>query len=144
VDAISLSGDARVKTLNIAAAPAAIELYFFLQAWFQAAPQAVFQTHLLFRQTSGYRSYQSSKPNSFTEILHIYFFTHTHTHTHTHIYMLFFLFIVTVQVLCIIMSIMILAIETASFQRFESQRINGRKLPWAMWLKKYCIEVYMV
>lgn len=106
VDAINLFGDARVKTLNVAAAPAAIELYFFLQAWFQAAPQAVFQTHLLFRQSSAPRSYQS----------------------------------VTVQVLCIIMSIVILAIETASFQRFESQRINGRKLPWAMWLKKYCVE----
>lgn len=60
VDAINLSGDERVKTLNVAAAPAAIELYFFLQAWFQAAPQAVFQTHLLFRQTSVPRSYQSS------------------------------------------------------------------------------------
>ncbi|XP_026826696.1 uncharacterized protein LOC105274442 isoform X1 [Ooceraea biroi] len=106
VDAISLSGDARVKTLNAAAAPAAIELYFFLQAWFQAAPQAIFQTHLLFRQSSVARSYQS----------------------------------VTVQVLCITMSIMILAIQTASFQRFESQRVNGRKLPWAMWLKKYCVE----
>ncbi|KAM0728195.1 hypothetical protein ACS0PU_005664 [Formica fusca] len=106
VDAINLFGDARVKTLNVAAAPAAIELYFFLQAWFQAAPQAIFQTHLLFRQSSALRSYQS----------------------------------VTVQVLCIIMSIVILAIETASFQRFESQRVNGRKLPWAMWLKKYCVE----
>lgn len=30
-----------------------------------------------------------------------------------------------------------MAVQTASFQRFESQRINGRKLPWAMWLKKY-------
>lgn len=106
VDAISLSGDARIKTLNIAAAPAAIELYFFLQAWFQAAPQAVFQTHLLFRQSSARHSHQS----------------------------------IVVQVLCIAMSIVILAIETTSFQRFESQRVNGRKLPWAMWLKKYRIE----
>ncbi|XP_072763543.1 uncharacterized protein [Anoplolepis gracilipes] len=108
VDAINLFGDERVKTLNIAAAPAAIELYFFLQAWFQAAPQALFQTHLLFRQRSEHtpRSYQS----------------------------------VTIQVLCIIMSIVILAIETTSFQRFESQRVNGRKLPWAMWLKKYCVK----
>lgn len=39
--------------------------------------------------------------------------------------------------LCILMSIVVLAVETASFQRFESQRVNGRKLPWAMWLKKY-------
>ncbi|XP_011175340.1 uncharacterized protein LOC105207517 isoform X1 [Solenopsis invicta] len=108
VDAINLSGDERVKTLNVAAAPAAIELYFFLQAWFQAAPQAVFQTHLLFRQTSVPRSYQS----------------------------------MTVQVLCIIMSIIVIAIKTASFQRFESQRVNGRKLPWAMWLKKYCVEEF--
>lgn len=61
VDAAILSGDERVKTLNIAAAPAAIELYFFLQAWFQAAPQAVFQTHLLFRQSSTHRSYQSGE-----------------------------------------------------------------------------------
>ena len=38
---------------------------------------------------------------------------------------------------CILMSIVVLSIETASFQRFESQRVNGRKLPWAMWLKKY-------
>ncbi|KAL6260289.1 hypothetical protein P5V15_007821 [Pogonomyrmex californicus] len=106
VDAINLTGDERVTTLNIAAAPAAIELYFFLQAWFQAAPQAVFQAHLLFRESSVLRSHQSVK----------------------------------IQVLCITMSIVILAIETASFQRFESQRINGRKLPWAMWLKKYCIE----
>lgn len=59
IDAINLSGDERVKTLNIAAAPAAIELYFFLQAWFQAAPQAIFQTHLLFRQRTAIRSYQS-------------------------------------------------------------------------------------
>lgn len=59
MDAINLFGDARVKTLNVAAAPAAIELYFFLQAWFQAAPQAIFQTHLLFRQSSAPRSYQS-------------------------------------------------------------------------------------
>ncbi|KYN05138.1 hypothetical protein ALC62_03938 [Cyphomyrmex costatus] len=106
VDAINLSGDERLKTLNVAAAPAAIELYFFLQAWFQAAPQAVFQTHLLFRQSSVPRSYQS----------------------------------MSVQVLCIIMSIVVVAIKTASFQRFESQRVNGRKLPWAMWLKKYCIQ----
>ncbi|KAG5324831.1 XKR7 protein, partial [Pseudoatta argentina] len=106
VDAINLSGDERLKTLNIAAVPAAIELYFFLQAWFQAAPQAVFQAHLLFRESSVPRSYQS----------------------------------MTVQILCIIMSIIIVAIKTASFQRFESQRVNGRKLPWAMWLKKYCIQ----
>lgn len=54
------------------------------------------------------------------------------------------LFAVTVQVLCIIMSIIVIAIKTASFQRFESQRVNGRKLPWAMWLKKYCVEVFMI
>ncbi|EFN84100.1 uncharacterized protein LOC105183574 [Harpegnathos saltator] len=106
VDAINLTGDARIKTLNLAAAPAAIELYFFLQAWFQAVPQAVFQTYLLFLQNPLHRSYQS----------------------------------VMVQVICILMSVIILAIQTASFQRFESQRLNGRKLPWAMWLKKYCIE----
>lgn len=35
------------------------------------------------------------------------------------------------------MSIIVIAIQTALFQRFESQRISGRKLPWAMWLKKY-------
>lgn len=40
------------------------------------------------------------------------------------------------------MSVVILAIQTTSFQRFESQRINGRKLPWAMWLKKYCVQVF--
>lgn len=54
-----LSGEQRRKTLNVAAAPAAIELYFFLQAWFQAAPQAVFQTHLLFREKGVHRSHQS-------------------------------------------------------------------------------------
>ncbi|XP_032678262.1 uncharacterized protein LOC116847406 isoform X1 [Odontomachus brunneus] len=106
IDAIKLTGDARLKTLNLAAAPAAIELYFFLQAWFQAAPQAVFQTYLLFSQNPMHRSYQS----------------------------------VTVQVLCILMSVVIMAMQTTSFQRFESQRLNGRKLPWAMWLKKYCVE----
>lgn len=61
VDAIKLAGDARIKTLNLAAAPAAIELYFFLQAWFQAAPQAVFQTYLLFSQNPIHRSYQSGE-----------------------------------------------------------------------------------
>ncbi|XP_076632380.1 uncharacterized protein LOC143347246 [Colletes latitarsis] len=106
VDAIILSGKERTKTLNIAAAPAAIELYFFLQAWFQAAPQAIFQTHLLFREASFHQSHQS----------------------------------VVIKVLSILMSIVILAIQTTSFQRFESQRINGRKLPWAMWLKKYCVQ----
>ncbi|XP_076670843.1 uncharacterized protein LOC143370100 [Andrena cerasifolii] len=106
VDAIILSGKDRTKTLNIAAAPAAIELYFFLQAWFQAAPQAIFQTHLLFREASLYQTHQS----------------------------------VVVKVLSILMSIMVLAIQTTSFQRFESQRVNGRKLPWAMWLKKYCVQ----
>lgn len=60
VDAILLSGDERTKSLNVAAAPAAIELYFFLQAWFQAAPQAIFQTHLLFRERTVERTYQSS------------------------------------------------------------------------------------
>lgn len=105
VDALILSGNERIKTLNAAAAPAAMELYFFLQAWFQAAPQAVFQTHLLFRQTTD-RTFQS----------------------------------VSVQVLCILMSIMIVAIQTTSFQRFESQRVNGRKLPWAMWLKRYRLQ----
>lgn len=59
VDAIMLSGENRRKTLDVAAAPAAIELYFFLQAWFQAAPQAVFQTHLLFRMKSVPRTQQS-------------------------------------------------------------------------------------
>ncbi|XP_012524983.1 uncharacterized protein LOC105830291 [Monomorium pharaonis] len=108
VDALNLSGKERIETLNVAAAPAAIELYFFLQAWFQAAPQAVFQAHLLFRQSSVSRSSQS----------------------------------IGTQVLCIVMSIVIMAIRTASFQRFESQRVNGRKLPWAMWLKKYCIQEF--
>ena len=46
-----------------------------------------------------------------------------------------------VQVLCIINSICIMAIRTTSFQRYESQRISGRKVPWAMWLKKYRIQV---
>ncbi|XP_012286086.1 uncharacterized protein LOC105702809 [Orussus abietinus] len=103
IDAILLSGQERTKTLNVAAVPAAIELYFFLQAWFQAAPQAVLQTHLLFRQEHIIRSAQS----------------------------------VTVHVLCIFMSILALSIQTMSFQRFESQRVNGRKVPWAMWLNKY-------
>ncbi|XP_071648953.1 uncharacterized protein [Temnothorax longispinosus] len=130
VDAINLSGNERVKTLNVAAAPAAIELYFFLQAWFQAAPQAVFQAHLLFRQSSVPRSYQSSKIENhfFDTIMHTYFVFIIREDT------------LTVQVLCIIMSIVTVAIKTASFQRFESQRVNGRKLPWAMWLKKYCIQ----
>lgn len=43
--------------------------------------------------------------------------------------------------LCILMSICIMAIRTTSFQRYESQRLNGRKVPWAMWLKKYRIQV---
>ncbi|XP_066594310.1 uncharacterized protein [Prorops nasuta] len=106
IDAFSLSGKERKNTLNMAAAPAAIELYLFLQAWFQAAPQAVFQTHLLFRTNSVIRTPQT----------------------------------MVVQGLSILMSIVVLAIQTTSFQRFESQRINGRKLPWAMWLKKYCVE----
>ncbi|XP_043673585.1 uncharacterized protein LOC122631678 [Vespula pensylvanica] len=106
VDAIILTGEKRSKTLNTSAAPASIELYFFLQAWFQAAPQAIFQTHLLFREYTVQRSFQS----------------------------------IVVHVLCILMSIVIVAIETTAFQRFESQRVNGRKLPWAMWLKKYCVE----
>jgi len=73
VDAINLSGDERLKTLNIAAVPAAIELYFFLQAWFQAAPQAVFQAHLLFRESSVPRSYQSSiVENYFLNISSLY------------------------------------------------------------------------
>lgn len=106
VEAIILNGRERTETLNIASAPAAIELYFFLQAWFQAVPQALFQTHLLFRESSFHQTHQS----------------------------------VVVKVLSIIMSVVILAIQTTSFQRFESQRINGRKLPWAMWLKKYCVQ----
>ncbi|XP_068965276.1 uncharacterized protein [Bombus flavifrons] len=106
IEAIILSGKERTETLNIAAAPAAIELYFFLQAWFQAVPQALFQTHLLFRESSFHQTHQSA----------------------------------VVKVLSITISIVILAIQTTSFQRFESQRINGRKLPWAMWLKKYCIQ----
>ncbi|XP_034943341.1 uncharacterized protein [Chelonus insularis] len=106
VDSILLSGEERNKTLSIAAAPAAIELYFFLQAWFQAAPQAIFQIHLLFRERTTERTYQS----------------------------------VVIHVLCILISIVVLAIQTTSFQRFESQRINGRKLPWAMWLKKYRVQ----
>lgn len=59
VDAIRSSGEERKKTLNFVVAPAAIELYFFLQAWFQAAPQAVFQTHLLFKEKSLSRTYKS-------------------------------------------------------------------------------------
>lgn len=59
VDAILLTGEDRKKTLNVAAAPAAMELYFFLQAWFQAAPQAIFQTHLLFREKLVSRTHQS-------------------------------------------------------------------------------------
>ncbi|OXU28218.1 hypothetical protein TSAR_011729 [Trichomalopsis sarcophagae] len=106
IDAIMLSGEQRRKTLNVAAAPAAIELYFFLQAWFQAAPQAVFQTHLLFREKGVDRTHQS-------EVVHM---------------------------LCILMSICIMAMRTTSFQRYESQRLNGRKVPWAMWLKKYRIQ----
>ncbi|XP_076243460.1 uncharacterized protein LOC143184835 [Calliopsis andreniformis] len=106
VDAIILSGNERTKTLNIAATPAAIELYFFLQAWFQAVPQAIFQTHLLFREASFHQTHQS----------------------------------VVIKVLSILMSVVIVAVQTTSFQRFESQRVNGRKLPWAMWLKKYCVQ----
>ncbi|XP_076764217.1 uncharacterized protein LOC143431393 [Xylocopa sonorina] len=106
VEAIILTGKERTKTLNIAATPAAIELYFFLQAWFQAAPQAIFQIHLLYHESLLLHTRQS----------------------------------VGVKVLSVIMSIVILAIQTTSFQRFESQRVNGRKLPWAMWLKKYCAQ----
>lgn len=102
-----MSGEERKKSLNVAAAPAAIELYFFLQAWFQAAPQAIFQIHLLFREQTVARTYQS----------------------------------IVIHVLCIFVSIIVLAIQTASFQRFESQKINGRKVPWAMWLKKYREQV---
>lgn len=101
IDALLLTGKDRVNALNAAASPAAIELYFFLQAWFQAAPQAVFQTHLLFSEPAG--SHQSA----------------------------------VVKVLSILMSITILAIQTTSFQRFESQRVNGRTLPWATWLRKH-------
>lgn len=60
IDAILLSGDERNKSLSVAAAPAAIELYFFLQSWFQAAPQAIFQIHLLLRERYTDRTYQSS------------------------------------------------------------------------------------
>lgn len=59
IEAIILNGKERTKTLNIAAAPAAIELYFFLQAWFQAAPQAIFQTHLLFHESLFHQTHQS-------------------------------------------------------------------------------------
>lgn len=76
VDAINLSGDARIKTLNIAAAPAAIELYFFLQAWFQAAPQAVFQTHLLFRERSVPRDYRSGISSIFFYFFYINIITY--------------------------------------------------------------------
>lgn len=69
VDAIILTGEKRSKTLNISAAPASIELYFFLQAWFQAAPQAIFQTHLLFREYVIERSFQSSMTNLFYLII---------------------------------------------------------------------------
>ncbi|XP_015584724.1 uncharacterized protein LOC107262737 isoform X1 [Cephus cinctus] len=103
IDAIVLTGEERTKTLNVASKPAAIELYFFLQAWFQAAPQAIFQTHLLFRVQKVDRAHQS----------------------------------VVIHILCVVVSVVVLAIQTMSFQRFESQRINGRKLPWAMWLKKH-------
>ncbi|XP_008544814.1 uncharacterized protein LOC103569338 [Microplitis demolitor] len=106
IDAILLRGDERNKSLSVAAAPAAIELYFFLQSWFQAAPQAIFQIHLLLRERYTIRTYQS----------------------------------IVVQVLCIFTSIVVLAVQTASFQRFESQRANGRRLPWAMWLKKYRLQ----
>ena len=50
-------------------------------------------------------------------------------------------FLETVQMLCIIMSICLLAVKTASFQWYESQRMNGRKAPWATWLKKYKVQV---
>ncbi|XP_011496498.1 PREDICTED: uncharacterized protein LOC105361093, partial [Ceratosolen solmsi marchali] len=106
IDAIILSGNYRIQTLNVAAAPAAIELYFFLQAWFQATPQAVFQTHLLFKEKFASRTHQSE----------------------------------AVHILCILMSVCIMAIRTTQFQRYESQRTNGRKVPWAMWLKKFKIE----
>lgn len=42
-----------------------------------------------------------------------------------------------IQLMSVFMSIVVVATQTMSFQRFESQKINGRKLPWAMWLKKY-------
>ncbi|XP_014229149.1 uncharacterized protein LOC106653987 [Trichogramma pretiosum] len=103
VDATLLTGDKRKKTLETACAPAAIELYFFLQAWFQAAPQAVFQAHLLFNEADTIRTNQS----------------------------------VAVQILCIIMSVIVIAIKITSFQRYESQRMKGRKVPWATWFKKY-------
>lgn len=67
IDAIILTGTERAKTLNLAAAPAAIELYFFLQAWFQAAPQAIFQIHLLFREGSLHQSHQSGTSSYYTE-----------------------------------------------------------------------------
>lgn len=47
-DALRLTGDSRKKTLNLAAAPSPAELYFFLQAWFQAVPQAFFQTFVYY------------------------------------------------------------------------------------------------
>lgn len=60
-DSLRLHGAEREDTLKLAAAPAAMELYFFVHAWFQAAPQAVFQTHLLFREYKQERTYQTGE-----------------------------------------------------------------------------------
>lgn len=59
VDAILITGEERQKTLNELSAPAAIEFYFFLQAWFQAIPQALFQSHLCFRDNVEGKTIQS-------------------------------------------------------------------------------------
>lgn len=56
-----LTGRERIKTLDLAAAPTAIELYFFLQAWFQATPQGLFQTYLFLKHTHVNQTNQSGK-----------------------------------------------------------------------------------
>nr|CAD7456419.1 unnamed protein product [Timema tahoe] len=94
IEALIREDPLREEALQEVIEPSQIELYLYLQAFIQCAPQAVLQIFImLYAYTLGIQ-------------------------------------ISSTQVLLVMTSLTIMASTTTCFQRFESQRLNGRIEPW--------------
>lgn len=115
IEAYRANDDEVEELLQNAERNSVFELYHFLQAYLQAAPQILFQLHIIFRQTS-----------RFNKITGKYILFNTKEITNKINEFL----IVDMQVFCVLLSLTKMAMTTVSYQRFKSQKLAGRKYAW--------------
>nr|CAD7577815.1 unnamed protein product [Timema californicum] len=110
IEALIREDPLREEALQEVIEPSQIELYLYLQAFLQCAPQAVLQIFIML-----YAYKLGIQING-----HLFFSHLTSSFQPTG----------STQVLLVVTSLTIMASTTTCFQRFESQRLNGRIEPW--------------